>query len=68
MRRKVFELFGFIYMFFNVKIQNRKDVILKTGLVVVTVLFIICLYLLNTCDISAYTCLVEAVGVFWRAE
>ena len=55
-------------MFFNVKIQNRKDVILKTGLVVVTVLFITCLYLLNPCDISAYTCLVEAVGVFWRAE
>ena len=37
---------------------------MKTGRVEVTVLFIICLYLLNPCDISAYTYLVEEVGVF----
>ena len=41
---------------------------MKTGRVEVTVLFIICLYLLNPCDISAYTYLVEEVGVFWCAE
>ena len=56
LRRNGFELFGFIYMFFKVKIKNRKAVILKTGRVAVTVLFIICPYLLNPCDISAYTC------------
>ena len=68
LRRNGFELFGVIYMFFKVKIKNRKAVILKTVLVEVTVVFIICPYLFNPCDISAYTCLVEAVGVFWRAE
>ena len=41
---------------------------LQNSRVEAKVLFITCLYLLNPCDISAYTCLVEAVGVFWRAE
>ena len=40
----------------------------KTSRVEATVLFIIWPYLPDPCDISAYTCLVEAVGVFWRAE
>ena len=41
---------------------------LQNSRVEAKVLFITCLYLLNPCDISAYTCLVAAVGVFWRTE
>ena len=41
---------------------------LQNSRVEAKVLFITCLYLLNPCDISAYTRLVAAVAVFWRAE